>query len=268
MTVFQKNCFHRRRRSGAPLNTPHKLQGEAASPPFAPHRSVLGIRALYVLIIQPLPPFVKRMIDNRTQYVYNFIEVKPMNFSDRLRNLRKEAGLSQRALGELCGISKSSINMYERGEREPGFAAVDRLCEILNTDPSYLLGGKETKTALPLLGEIACGAPIFTNQEEGFADGLEADFCLRARGDSMIGARIADGDLVFIKQQETVKDGEIAAVIIEDTATLKRVYFSPVEGRLTLVAENPRYAPLVFSGEELEQVKILGKAVGFRSELH
>lgn len=191
-----------------------------------------------------------------------------MTFGERLRLLRKKSGLSQRALGELCGISKSSINMYERGEREPGFAALQNFCSVLNTDLSYLLEGKEEKKPLPLLGEIACGAPLFTNQEYAPTEGPEADFCLIARGDSMIGARIADGDLVFIKRQDTVADGEIAAVIIEDSATLKRVYYSPAENRLTLVAENPRYAPLVFSGEALEQVRILGKAVGFRSELH
>lgn len=190
-------------------------------------------------------------------------------FSERLRNLRKEQGLSQQALADLAGVSKSSINMYERGEREPGFAALERFCAILRTDLNFLMGGKRPPKKIPLLGEIACGQPIFTNEERGeYAAGdPRADFCLRARGDSMIGARICEGDLVFIQKQDTVENGQIAAVVIEDTATLKRVYYDPAEQTLSLVAENPRYAPLIFRGAELEQVKILGKAIAFRSEL-
>ncbi len=191
-----------------------------------------------------------------------------MTFSDRLRALRRAQGLSQSALAALAGVSKSSINMYERGEREPGFAALERFCEIFNTDLNHLLWGKQEPKKIPLLGEIACGQPIFTNPEEGFIEGQGADFCLRAKGDSMIGARITEGDIVFIKQQDTVANGEIAAVVIDDTATLKRVYYDPEEQRLSLVAENPRYAPLIFSGEELDHIKILGKAIAFRSELY
>ena len=190
-----------------------------------------------------------------------------MNFADRLRRLRRAQGLSQQALADLAGVSKSSINMYERGEREPGFAALSAFCEILNTDMNTLLEGKSQKK-IPLLGEIACGQPIFTNEEfEERFDDPAADFCLRARGDSMIGARIADGDLVFIRAQDTVENGTIAAVVIEDTATLKRVYYNDKEKTLSLVAENPNYPPLIYVGEELDHVKILGKAVAFRSEL-
>lgn len=190
-----------------------------------------------------------------------------MKFADRLRTLRRAQGLSQQALADLAGVSKSSINMYERGEREPGFAALGAFCEIFKTDMNDLLGGKSQKK-IPLLGEIACGQPIFTNEEwEELPCESGADFCLRARGDSMIGARIADGDLVFIRAQDTVENGVIAAVVIEDTATLKRVYYNDKEKTLSLVAENPCYPPLIYVGEELDHVKILGKAVAFRSEL-
>ena len=122
---------------------------------------------------------------------------------------------------------------------------------------------------LPILGEIACGEPIYAREEhESFVstDGrIDADFCLRAHGDSMIGARIYDGDVVFIRQQSIVNNGEIAAVIINDEATLKRVYYYPNEGKLILTPENPRYAPLVYVGGELNSVKIIGKAVAFQS---
>jgi repressor LexA len=83
----------------------------------------------------------------------------------------------------------------------------------------------------------------------------------------MIGARIFDGDIVFIRSQSSVENGEIAAVIIDDEATLKRVYYYPTEGKLILSPENPRYAPLVFIGEELEHIRILGKAVAFQSKI-
>ena len=124
---------------------------------------------------------------------------------------------------------------------------------------------------LPVLGDIACGMPIYAEERhESFvsvAEGLDADFCLKARGDSMVGARIFDGDVVFIRSQSTVENGEIAAVILGDEATLKRVYYYPNEGKLVLSPENPRYAPLVFVGRELENVKIIGKAVAFQSVL-
>ena len=81
----------------------------------------------------------------------------------------------------------------------------------------------------------------------------------------MTGARIYDGDVVFIRSQSSVDNGEIAAVIINDEATLKRVYYYPTEGKLVLSPENPRYAPLVYVGRELDSVKIIGKAVAFQS---
>ena len=122
---------------------------------------------------------------------------------------------------------------------------------------------------IPILGEIACGEPIYAREEhESFVSAdtdIDADFCLRAHGDSMIGARIFDGDIVFIRSQSAVDNGEIAAVIINDEATLKRVYFYPEEGKLILSPENPRYAPLVYVKDELNSIKILGKAVAFQS---
>ena len=83
----------------------------------------------------------------------------------------------------------------------------------------------------------------------------------------MIGARIFDGDIVFIRAQDTVENGEIAAVIIGDEATLKRVYFYPEKSKLVLSPENPKYEPLVYIGKELEEVKILGKAVAYQSRI-
>ena len=96
-----------------------------------------------------------------------------------------------------------------------------------------------------------------------FPDALNADFCLRCKGDSMIEARIHDGDIVFIRQQPEVDNGEIAAILIGDETTLKRVYRSG--DTLTLMAANPTYPPMVYTGEQLTSVRILGKAVNFLS---
>jgi SOS regulatory protein LexA len=124
---------------------------------------------------------------------------------------------------------------------------------------------------LPILGNIACGEPIFADEDrESYVEvgtELRADFCLRAVGDSMINARILDGDVVFIRQQPTVNNGEIAAVLIGDEATLKRVYYYPEKKKLVLNPENPKHEPLVYVGEELEEIRVLGKAVAFQSNV-
>ena len=206
------------------------------------------------------------------------------SFSMRLKELRVRHRLSQQKLSEIIGISKSSINMYERGEREPSLQTIAAVADYSKVDMNYLLGKSDDCPArswvqeikmdskkLPLLGEIACGQPIFAEEKQEClieaGARIHADFCLRARGNSMIGARIMDGDLVFIRNQPTVENGEIAAVIIDDTATLKRVYYYPEEQKLALNAENPQYPPLIYIGEELDHIKILGKAIAFQSEL-
>ena len=80
-------------------------------------------------------------------------------------------------------------------------------------------------------------------------------------------ARINSGDTVFIKKADTVNNGEIAAIIINDEATLKRVYYYPESSKLMLISENSNYEPLVFAGEELDRIRIIGKAVAFKSEI-
>lgn len=121
---------------------------------------------------------------------------------------------------------------------------------------------------VPLLGEIAAGMPIYVDETlEGTAcdAAMRCDFALRVHGDSMIGARIRDGDIVFIRRQDDVDDGQIAAVIVDDEATLKRVYH--VKNGLQLLSENPSYPPMVFTLEEHASIRILGLAVGFTSRL-
>ena len=122
---------------------------------------------------------------------------------------------------------------------------------------------------LPVIGSIACGIPILAEQniEEYLSlpvDGLNADFILRCKGDSMIDARIADGDLAFIRIQPEVNHGEIAAIQIDDeTATLKR--FLKYPNQIVLMPANAAYEPMIFTGEEMARVHVVGKAVGFLS---
>ena len=122
---------------------------------------------------------------------------------------------------------------------------------------------------IPLLGTIACGAPVLADEHiEGQVDipaNIHADFALTCKGDSMINARIFDGDIVYIRQQDTVENGEIAAVLIETEATLKRVRL--FDDHISLEPENPMYKPIVFWNEEMYEVRILGKAVAFTSSV-
>lgn len=216
-----------------------------------------------------------------------------MTMGERIREARIKKGYSQTELAQLLGYkSRSSINKMEVNEREIPKSNILKLAEILDVTPAYLMGWEEesrtTETIdelisqyenlrpiklkkFPLLGAIACGEPIFADEDrESFvmADmDINADFCLTAKGDSMINARIQDGDIVFIKEMPMVENGEIAAVIIDDEATLKRVYYYPEKNKLVLQAENPKYEPWVYVNEELNEIRILGKAVYFMSNL-
>lgn len=180
--------------------------------------------------------------------------------------------------------SNTVISNWENNINKPDVDMFEYLCGALNVTPNYLLGNSselETSNLLsfpgispmpkmkkvPLLGRIACGQPILAEENfEGYInvpDGVEADFTLQCQGDSMINARIFDGDMVFIRQQPDVDNGEIAAVLIEREATLKRVYKQ--DGKLTLMPENSSYPPMVYTGIELNQIHIIGKAVAFLS---
>ena len=196
--------------------------------------------------------------------------------ANKLKEIRRSKRITLEELAEAIGTSKQTIHRYENGiiSNVP-HDKVRAMAQVLGVAPTELMGwGDEPADAprvkrLPILGRIACGEPIYASEEYGsyvYADAsTDADFCLTAKGDSMIDARIYDGDTVFIKAQDSVDNGEIAAVVIEDEATLKRVYFYPAEGKLVLTPENPKYAPLVYVNEELNSIKILGKAVAFQS---
>ena len=214
----------------------------------------------------------------------------------RIKQVREEKGFTQEELARVLGLNKSTIQRYETAKIEKiKLPVIDAIAQKLDVNPewlsdktdvrtSYLSNDANTLTDLiqkynnikpiklkrfPMLGEIACGEPVFADEDKEhyvMADmDIHADFCLTAKGDSMINARIYEGDIVFIKEMPIVENGDIAAVIINDEATLKRVYYYPDDSMLQLVAENPKYKPLVYQGEELNHIRILGKAVYFMS---
>lgn len=197
----------------------------------------------------------------------------------RIKDKRESLNLTQDELAKKLGYkSKSTINKIEKGINDVSQSKLMEFAKVLKTTPSYLMGWEEQEEiknltkipkmeSIPILGTIACGEPILANENiDGYFNvekSLKADFCLRCKGDSMINARIYDGDLVFIKKQPDVEDGEIAAVLIDNEATLKRVYKVP--GRIILRAENPTFKPIELKENDMKDIRIIGKAVGFCS---
>ena len=192
-------------------------------------------------------------------------------FATILQNLLTEKNMKQSELSRLTKINKSSISEYLSGNYQPKYKNILKIAQVLNVSPTIFLEKSPDKevTKLPILGKIAAGIPILAQENiEGYLpyDGNDADFCLRIHGDSMINARINDGDIVFIKQQATVENGEIAAVLINDSATLKRVYFLD-NSSIQLRPENPKYKPMIFSKDNCDDFRILGKAIALYTRL-
>ncbi len=140
--------------------------------------------------------------------------------------------------------------------------------DLFSEAPSNIIPLPKTRL-VPMLGTIACGEPILAEENiEAYVSvnkDIPADFALKCKGDSMINARIFDGDIVYIRRQSDVDDGEIAAVLIDTEATLKRVRKLP--NKLILSPCNPMYDDLIYTAEQLDSVRILGKAVAFTSTI-
>lgn len=204
--------------------------------------------------------------------------------SSVLKQRRKELGLTLAQIADKMDVAEATVQRWESGNiKSIRYEKISKLAEILKVSPSALMGWEpNNRTAIPaasnilpmpemrkipLLGTIACGAPVLAEEHiEGQVDipvNIHADFALTCKGDSMINARIFDGDIVYIRQQDTVENGEIAAVLIETEATLKRVRL--FDDHISLEPENPMYKPIVFWNEEMNEVRILGKAVAFTS---
>lgn len=202
-----------------------------------------------------------------------------MTIGQRIKELRQAAGMSADELAERLGKNRATIYRYESDEiRKLPLDVLKSLADVFGITPGELFDDYSVPDLLPIgiqrlpvYDGIACGEPRFADSKiEFYVDvttGIKADFVLRAHGDSMTGARIHDGDLVFIRRQATVENGEIAAVLIDDSATLKRVFWYANKAILVLRAENPEYKDIEITGSELEAVKILGKAVAFQSDV-
>lgn len=201
-----------------------------------------------------------------------------------LKSLREEKALNMKELSKLLDIPYTTYVGYEKGQREPSSDVLIKIADFYNTTVDYVLGATNirslpssldidniipipTTKKVPLLGTIACGEPILATENiEMYIrvdESIPADFALKCKGDSMINARIFDGDIVYIRQQPDVEDGEIAAVLIGDEATLKKVHKYP--NKIVLSACNPMYDDYIYANEQLNEIRILGKAVAFFS---
>ena len=209
-----------------------------------------------------------------------------MTVGDRIRKIRLEQDVTQQELADYIGVSKQAVYKYENNiVTNIPTDKVDAIAKRLRVSPAYLMGWEEQPTPaptkkpiippgfepmpkmrkVPLIGSIACGEPITAEQNiEKMVDvpeNIRCDFSLTCHGDSMVDAGIHDRDVVYIHIQPEVENGQIAAVRIGEEATLKRVYYNG--DTLTLMPANPAYAPMVYTGNQLEEVQIEGKAVGW-----
>lgn len=209
--------------------------------------------------------------------------------SKRLLQLIEDNDISYGELSKKTNIPKSALQRYATGETEKiPITRIEVIAKALNTTAQFITGWDENESynndifsipginpipktyKRPRLGTIACGEPILAEENietyDDIPDNIKCDFTLVCKGDSMINARINDGDIVYIKQQSQVDNGEIAAVLIDNEATLKRVYI--YEDKVVLQPENTKYPPFVYTKEDMNNIRILGKAVGFTSLLN
>lgn len=210
-----------------------------------------------------------------------------METHENIKYLREQLGLSQEVLAGKVGYKdRSSVAKIEAGLVDLSQSKIASFANALHVTPAQLMGIDDIGPTLaplsnviplprtykvPLVGAIACGQPILAVEEADetvdVPEWIHADFALTCKGDSMINARIFDCDVVYIKSQPEVENGQIAAVRIGDEATLKKVYYTPSSDRITLRACNPMYPDMVYEGETLDQIQILGLAVGFYSTI-
>ena len=206
--------------------------------------------------------------------------------SERLKYAMQLRNKKQVDLVRMTGIGKSSICTYISGEYEPKQTNTYKLASALNVNPAWLMGQDvpmETgaapalphpdllpvrKKRIRMLGSIAAGEPIYADEDRdtyvAVDSDMECDFALRVSGDSM-SPRLLDGDTVFFREQSDVNDGQIAAVIIDDSATLKHVYHLP--NGIQLVSDNPKYPPMIFDARNSSYARIIGLAVGYHRRL-
>lgn len=195
------------------------------------------------------------------------------------KNIKRYMDITGVSAADMCkvlGVPQSTFSYWLNAKTYPRIDKIEKMANYFGIKKSDLVEEHVPISnvmpmplthRVPLVGTIACGDPILAQEnydgEVTAPEDVHADFALKCKGDSMINARIFDGDIVYIRQQETVDDGEIAAVLIGDDATLKRVHL--YDDHIVLEPENPQYRPIVLWGNDMNTVRILGKAVAFTS---
>ncbi len=200
-----------------------------------------------------------------------------MDIAERIKKRRNELGITVDEIAEVLGVNRATVYRYESKEIEKmPLTVLEPLAEVLKVTPYYLMGWTDdamdfsrhdflsvTKRRIPVIGNVHCGDPVYA--EEDYLDivdsDIDADFALRVKGNSMEGAGIVDGDLVFVRQQLAVENGELAVVLIDDEAAVKRVY--KYDTYISLNADNPAYAPIILREGDGQEASILGKVVAF-----
>ena len=193
-------------------------------------------------------------------------------FGKRLHSLMKEHGDTVYTLADHLGLKASTISRYNNGQYVPKAPTLEMICRHYGVNPNWLMGSNVPKDwpyasaagkNVPILGDVAAGIPIWA--EENYAghavvDADEhVDFALRVRGDSMINARILNGDLVYVRRQPKVENGEIAVVLVDNEATVKRVFDTP--DKIVLRAENDAYSDMVYDKKKGHDLSVLGKVI-------
>lgn len=217
--------------------------------------------------------------------------MKKSNTSKRLKEIMRTRGMRQvdilntiKPIAEATGVrfEKNDLSQYVSGKVEPSQPKLTVLSKALGVSETWLMGYDDLDAiinrhpdlhpfrkirSVPILGTIACGTPIWAEENfEGYVGidpmHMDGEFALICKGDSMVDAEIHDGDLVLMKKVPDVEDGEIAAVLIDNEATLKRVYKK--ENLLVLQPCNRNYSPIVYSYDEAEDngIQIIGECVG------
>lgn len=210
---------------------------------------------------------------------------------NRIKTLRESKGYNMRQMAAALNLPYTTYVNYEKGARRPNSEQLILISKYFGVSIDDLIGRTDIPFTedrsenlfekypnimpipemrkVPLVGAVACGKPIYREEDEWISlpTEIKADFCLRCEGDSMINAGINDGDIVFIRTCSVVENGQIAAVSIDNEVTLKRVYYYPEKNKLVLNPENPAYEPFVFVNEELNDIRILGRAVILLSEI-
>lgn len=209
-----------------------------------------------------------------------------METHEVIKQLREQRGMSQDALAEKVGYKdRSSIAKVEAGLVDLSQSKIAAFAKALGVSPAILIGVGEDSVLgskddlpsnliparfrqAPLIGEIACGTPILAEQNIidyiDVPEHIQCDFALKCRGNSMIDLGVKDGDVVYIRSQPEVQNGQVAAVIVdgaESEATLKK--FFRYDNHVMLIPANSEEAPFAFYGEEMSRVHVQGLAVGF-----